>query len=185
MKVIRESFYITLIISSNFGYEGMCSITCTWVRRRVRCLLHTYPSRLHGFQKSNVKVLVIDNRGATSDNSWMVPIVALGLFDVLHINHRRSAKRLLSSGLTSILPGTEGCRVTVRESSSRSKADPRWSMMASPWMWLWRRMYWPWLQTGHHPPRRPRTQVILIVGSEGPSGTTRPERDWWNPQGSL
>ena len=27
--------------------------------------------------------------------------------------------------------------------------------------------------------------VILIVGSEGPSGTTRPERDWWNPQGSL
>jgi hypothetical protein len=179
----------------------MCTITCTWVVFSLHigeecaayCILICQGYMVFK-NLMEVKVLVIDNRGATSgDISWMVPIVALSLFDVLHTNHRRSEKRLLSSGLTSMAPsatsGDRGCRVTARESSSRSKADPRWSMMASPWMWLCRRAdectYWPWLQTGHHPPRRLRTQVILIVGSEGPSGTTRPERDWWNPQGSL
>lgn len=89
----------------------MCTITS--YRRRVRCLLHTYLSRLHGFKSlMEVKVLVIDKRGATSgDISWMVPIVALSLFDVLHINHRRSEKRLLSSGLTSMAPSaTSGDR---------------------------------------------------------------------------
>ena len=182
--MIRESFYITLIISSYFWYKGMCTITCTWFVFSLHfgeecaayCIL-ICQGYIVFKSLMEVKVLVIDLGGYL-----VVPIVALGLFDVLHINHRRQRNGCYPVDWhpwhPPLLPGTEGCR-------SRSKADPSWSMMASPWMWLWRRMYWPWLQTGHHPLRRPRTQVILIVGSEGPSGTTRPERDWWNPQSSL
>ncbi len=59
----------------------------------------------------SLKVLVIDNRGATSgDISWMVLILALGLFDVLHINHRRQRNGCYPADWHPWRPPTSGDR---------------------------------------------------------------------------